>query len=83
MQYEDTYRVRQLNDIKVQHETQTISSLVKCLSDSNEGTGKMATLLDNFQFRLTALNDLIVPIYDTTNILQTKYSSKLKFIILS
>ena len=77
MTYEDTYRQKQLNEIKVQHETQTISSFKKCLKESEENTSKMTNLLDNFESRLNALHDLIVPIYDTTNTLQIKYSSKI------
>ncbi len=72
---ENTYRIRQLNDIKVQHEAQTINSLQKCLTESVENTNKMTNLLNNFENRLTALHDLIMPVYDATNTLQIKYSS--------
>lgn len=76
MTYEDTYRQKQLNEIKVQHENQTINSFKKCLKESEENTSKMTNLLDNFETRLNALHDLIVPVYDSTNTLQIKYSSK-------
>ena len=75
MNYEDTYRIRQLNEIKVQHELQTISSFKKCLKDSDEVTNKMSNLLTNFEARLNGLHDFITPVYDTTNSLQIKYSS--------
>ncbi len=74
--YEDTYRVRQLNEMKVQHETHTIDLLNKCLTESDENTHRMQNLLDNFERRLNGLHDLIVPIYDATNTLQIKHSSK-------
>jgi hypothetical protein len=73
--YEDTYRVRQLNEMKVQHEIHTVDVLNKCLNESDENTNKMKNLLNNFENRLTSLHDLIVPIYDATNTLQIKYSS--------
>ena len=73
--YEDTYRIRQLNEMRVQHETQTIDLLNKCLEESDDSTKKMTSLLNNFESRLTSLHDLIVPIYDATNTLQIKYSS--------
>ncbi len=75
MSYEDTYRIRQLNDIRVQHELQSISSFKKCLKDSDDSTNKMTNMLTNFETRLNALHDLIVPIYETTSSLQIKYSS--------
>ena len=81
MNYEDTYRVRQLNEIKVQHEIQTISSFKKCLKESDECTNKMSNLLTNFETRLNGLHDLIVPVYDTTNSLQIKYSNINKVIV--
>ncbi len=74
--YEDTYRVRQLNEMKVQHEMQTIDLLNKCLIESDDNTHRMRNLLDNFESRLNGLHDLIVPIYDATNTLQIKHSSK-------
>lgn len=73
--YEDTYRVRQLNEMKIQHETQTIDLLNKCLNESDDNTNKMNNMLNNFESRLTDLHDLIVPIYDATNTLQIKYSN--------
>ena len=78
MKYEDTYRTRQLNDIKVQHEIQTIDLLQRSLKESNENTNKMTSILNNFETRLTVLHDLIVPIYDATNTLQIKHQSKHK-----
>lgn len=74
--YEDTYRIRQLNEMKIQHESQTIDLLNKCLSESDDNTQKMNNMLNNFESRLTSLHDLIVPIYDSTNTLQIKHSSK-------
>lgn len=73
--YEDTYRIRQLNEMKVQHETQTIDLLKKCLNESEDNTNRMNSLLNNFETRLTSLHDLIVPIYDATNTLQIKHSN--------
>ncbi|CAF0945163.1 unnamed protein product, partial [Brachionus calyciflorus] len=75
MVYEDTYRIRQLNDLKVQHEINSINVLKKCLNESKEQTHKMTNLLDNFESRLSALHDIIVPVYDSTNILQIKHSN--------
>ena len=74
--YEDTYRIRQLNEMKIQHESQTYDLLNKGLSESDENTQKMNNMLNSFESRLTSLHDLIVPIYDSTNTLQTKRSSK-------
>lgn len=74
--YEDTYRIRQLNEMKIQHESQTIDLLNKCLSESEDNTLKMNNMLNNFESRLTSLHDLIVPIYDSTNTLQIKHSSR-------
>ena len=62
--------------MKVQHEIHTIEVLNKCLNESDESTNKMTNLLNNFESRLNSLHDLIVPIYDATNTLQIKYSSK-------
>lgn len=73
--YEDTYRIRQLNEMKIQHESQTIDLLNKCLSESEDNTLKMNNMLNNFESRLTSLHDLIVPIYDSTNTLQIKHSN--------
>lgn len=73
--YEDTYRVRQLNEMKVQHEMQTIDLLNNCLAESEDNTNKMNNILNNFESRLTSLHDLIVPIYDATNTLQIKHSN--------
>lgn len=75
MMFEDTYRVRQFNELKIQQEFKTMDLLKKCLKESNEQTNKMTNLLDNFETRLGALHDLIVPVYDATNTLQIKYSS--------
>lgn len=81
--YEDTYRIRQLNEMRVQHETQTIDLLNKCLEESDDSTKKMTNLLNNFESRLTSLHDLIVPIYDATNTLQIKYSSNFQQLLTS
>ena len=78
--YEDTYRIRQYNEIKMQQEVQTIDVLKSCLKKSNEQTNKMTDLLNNFENRLTALHDLIMPVYDATNTLQVKYSSKIVWV---
>lgn len=75
--YEDTYTIRQFNNNKIKQELYTIQKVKECLSESNEQTNKMKNLLDNFETRLTALHDLIMPVYDATNTLQIKYSSKL------
>lgn len=75
MVFEDTYRTRQINDLKVRQELDSINVLKKCLNESKEQTHKMTNLLDNFETRLSALHDLIVPVYDSTNILQIKHSS--------
>ena len=76
--YEDSYRLRQFNEIKMQQEQQTIQVVKKCLNESNDQTNKMKNLLNNFESRLTALHDLIMPVYDATNTLQIKYSSRKK-----
>ena len=73
--YEDTYTIRQFNNNKIKQELYTIQKVKECLSESNEQTNKMKNLLDNFETRLTALHDLIMPVYDATNTLQIKYSS--------
>jgi hypothetical protein len=77
--YEDTYTIRQFNNNKIKQELFTIQKVKECLSESNEQTNKMKNLLDNFETRLTALHDLIMPVYDATNTLQIKYTSKLSF----
>lgn len=82
MIYEDTYRLRQLNDLKIRQELNTIETVKKCLKESDEQTIKMSNTLNNFEQRLTALHDLIMPVYDATNMLQIKHSSNLeKFIV--
>lgn len=73
--YSDTFRVRQLNELKIQQELNTNEMLRKCLSESNEQTSRMIGTLDNFESRLTALHDLIMPVYDATNTLQIKYAN--------
>ena len=73
--YENTSRIRQFNDMRIQHETQTIDLLQKCMKESSEQTKKMSNLLNNFESRLTALHDLIMPVYEATNTLQIKYSN--------
>ena len=76
--YEDTYTIRQFNNNKIKQELYTIQKVKECLTESNEQTNKMKNLLDNFEVRLNALQDLIMPVYDATNTLQIKYSSKKK-----
>ncbi len=73
--FEETYRVRQFNEIKMQHDLQIINQLKNSLGESNEQTQKMTNLLDNFENRLTSMGDLIMPVYEATNILQRKYSN--------
>jgi hypothetical protein len=75
--YEDSYRTRQFNEMKVQHELQTIDVLSRCLKDSSEQTSKMTNLLNTFEHRLSQLHDLIMPVYDATNTLRIKESSML------
>jgi hypothetical protein len=73
--YEDTFRVRQLNELKIQQDHRTIDVLRKCMSASAEQTSRMTGLLTNFETRLTALHDLIMPVYDATNTLQIKHAN--------
>ena len=73
--YEDTFRARQLNELKIQQENSTLDLLKKCLSESNEQTRRMANLLDNFETRLNSLNDIVMPVYEATNALQIKHSN--------
>lgn len=73
--FEETYRVRQFNEIKIQQDLQIVNALQKSLNESNEQTNKMTNLLDNFENRLTAMHDLIMPVYEATNMLQIKYSN--------
>lgn len=75
MVYEDTYRLRQINDLKIQKDLNSISLLKKCIGESKEQTNKMTSLLDGIEIRLSGLHDLIVPVYDSTNTLQIKHSS--------
>ena len=73
--YEDTFRARQQNELKMQQEFNTIKVLRKCMNESKEQTNRMTGLLDNFEARLTGLHDLIMPVYDATNTLQIKYAN--------
>jgi hypothetical protein len=75
MHYDDTFRARQLNELKIQQENSTIDLLKKCLNESNDQTNKMVNLLDHFETRLNVLNDIIMPVYNDTNTLQIKYSN--------
>jgi len=78
---EETYRVRHFNEIKIENELQTIDQLRKGLNQSKEQTNKMTNLLDNFESRLTKLHDLIMPVYDATNMLQIKNQSESLFLL--
>jgi hypothetical protein len=73
--YEDTFRVRQLNELKIQQDHRTMDVLRKCMSESGEQTARMSGLLTNFEHRLTALHDLIMPVYDATSMLQIKHGN--------
>jgi hypothetical protein len=75
MNYEDTEKMFQSNNINIKQELQTISSIKKCLKQSDEVTNKMTNILNNFESKINDLHDLIVPVYDTNNSLQNKYSS--------
>ncbi len=81
--YEDTYRARQANEKKLQHELQSIDVLQKYLLDSNEQTNRMTNLLSHFEQRLSALNDHIMPVYEATNKLQIKYKSESSWSFIS
>lgn len=72
---EDTEKMFQSNNINIKQELQTISSIKKCLKQSDEVTNKMTNILNNFESKINDLHDLIVPVYDTNNLLQNKYSS--------
>ena len=76
--YEDTFRTRQLNELKMQQEFNTIKVLRKCMNESQEQTKRMTGLLDNFETQLTrhlhALRGLVMP-DDATDPLQIKYAN--------
>lgn len=82
MVYEDSYRLRQINDLKIEKDINSINLLKKCLGESKDQTSKMTSLLDGIELRLSGLHDLIVPVYDSTNTLQIKHSSFLIFKII-
>lgn len=73
--YEDTSRLRQLNEISIQNETQRIEWLQRCLRESDENTKKMTNILSTFETKLTSMHDLVMPVYEATNTLQIKYSN--------
>lgn len=79
--YEDTYRMRQLNDLTINQENHTIAVVRKCLKESEEQTNKMTNILNSFEDRLSVLHNIIVPVYDATNILQIKFQSAETFLI--
>ncbi|RNA04882.1 Exocyst complex component 7 [Brachionus plicatilis] len=81
MVYEDTYRLRQINDLKIQQDLNSINLMKKCLDESKEQTNKMTCLLDGIEIRLSGLHDLIVPVYDSTNTLQIKHSNLQKAVV--
>ena len=76
--YDEANRIRQLNEMRIQQNGQMMDTLRKSLMQSDEQTKKMTMLLDNFENRLTTMHGHIMPVYEATNILQIKYSSKLK-----
>jgi hypothetical protein len=76
MHEESGQRTRQLNDASIQQNNQLLDSLKKSLEQSNDQTKKMTSLLDNFEQQLTTMRGHIMPVYEATNILQVKYSSK-------
>jgi hypothetical protein len=75
--FDDIARIKNLNELKIQRVSQQLDILQKCLQDSNEQTCKMNSLLNGFDNKLSVLNDLIMPVYNSTNSLQIKHNSKL------
>lgn len=75
MMYDESYRKRQFNDLKINQENQTIGMMRKCLKESTEQTNKMSNILSSFETRLSVLHDIIMPVYESTNMLQIKYQS--------
>ncbi len=57
-------------------ESGELESLQLYLTKSNEYTNKMTNILNTFENKLTSLQDLIMPVYISTNDLQTKFTSK-------
>lgn len=72
---DDSVRIRQLNDLKINQENSTVEMMQKCLRESSEQTNKMTNILNSFESRLSALHDIIMPVYDATNMLQIKFLS--------
>jgi exocyst complex component 7 len=70
-----------INDKRLQLDLQTVELLQRGLKESNEQTEKMTNLLSNFETRLTALNDLIMPVYEATNNLQIKHTNIQKTVV--
>lgn len=73
--FENSVRMRQLNDLKINQENTTIEMMRKCLVESGEQTNKMTNILNSFENRLSVLHDIIMPVYDATNMLQIKFQS--------
>lgn len=73
--FDESVHMRQLNDLKINQENNIIEMMRKCLKESSEQTNKMTHILSSFESRLSDLHDIIMPVYDATNILQIKHQS--------